>query len=544
MPVETYRFVLLTPDGVYNYNGRGAHAYTPTDQDDFRLLADYHPPLWVTESVFYQIFPDRFADGDPSNNVRNGEWIYEGRPVKGRRWDELPEQTNAVREFFGGDLQGITQQLDYLRQLGVNALYLTPIFKAPSSHRYDTSDYEHVDSHLGGEAAFSALSHALHLHDMHLMLDIVPNHCGAEHPWFQAALNDPDAPSAEFFLFERHPDRYVSWMDVPTLPKLNYSSAALREQMYAGPDAVFRRWMRPPFQIDGWRVDVANMMGRFGAVQLGHEVARGIRSAIKEENPDAFLLGENFYDATSQLQGDEYDANMNYRGFTVPLWEWLSETRLRLGPFGPDIQTGVALTTTAMVEAWAAFRAPIPWVLALQQFTLLDSHDTARIRTLVGGNDRLHRLAVALQMTYPGAPCVFYGDEIGLEADGADATRCPMPWDEEVWNRELLAFYQRIIALRRSSAALCRGGFQVLLAEADTIAYLRSTRDEKILVIGHRSEKERPAGVMPVAHGAIAEGTRFQEVFSGVEVTVRDGGLLLPPLQQGATLWQGKPPLM
>jgi alpha-glucosidase len=132
MPVEHYRFVLLTTDGVWNYNAFGLLAHTPTDHNDFRLQAEYHAPLWVTESVFYQIFPDRFADGDPSNNVRDGEWVYEGHPVQARDWNELPEQANAVREFFGGDLQGITQRLDYLRRLGVNVLYLNPIFRRPA----------------------------------------------------------------------------------------------------------------------------------------------------------------------------------------------------------------------------------------------------------------------------------------------------------------------------------------------------------------------------------------------------------------------------
>jgi alpha-glucosidase len=540
MPVEHYRFVLLTPDGVWNYNALGLLAHTPADHHDFRLRADYHAPSWVTESVFYQIFPDRFADGDPSNNVRDGEWAYEGQPVQARDWSELPEQANAVREFFGGDLQGITQRLDYLRRLGVNVLYLNPIFQAPSSHRYDTSDYEHVDSHLGGDAALAQLCHALHQQGMRLILDIVPNHCGSEHAWFQEALHDRDAPSAQYFIFEHHPERYVSWMGVPTLPKLNYQSTALREKMYAGPDAIFRQWLRPPFEVDGWRVDVANMLGRIGATQQDHEVARGIRAAVKEENPQAYLLGENFYDAIAQLQGDQYDGNMNYRGFTVPLWEWLTEQRIRLGAFGPDIETGIPLSTQALVTSWAEFRAPIPWAMALQQFTLLDSHDTARIRTLVGDNEGLHRLAITFQMSYPGVPCILYGDEIGLDGENADATRRPMPWDEAAWDLDLLDFYRKLIQLRRSSSALYRGGFQVLLVEANTLTYLRSSETEYILVIGHRGKEQRPAGAVRVAHGAITDGTCFQELFSGAEIVVSNGSLMLPAMSQGATIWRAQ----
>ena len=234
-------------------------------------------------------------------------------------------------EFYGGDLPGITGKLDYLAGtssssgpgLGVNALYLNPVFTAYSNHRYDVADYDNVDPHLGGNAALAELRRGLTDRGMRYMLDIVPNHCGFMHPWFRAAQADPAAATAEFFTFRHHPDDYECWLGVRSLPKLNYRSPRLREAIYAGPDAVFRRWLRPPYAADGWRVDVANMLGRHGVDQLGAEVARGIRQAVKAENPDAYLLGENFFDATAQLQGDGWDASMNYAGFTMPLWYWL-----------------------------------------------------------------------------------------------------------------------------------------------------------------------------------------------------------------------------
>jgi len=536
MPIVNYRFVLMTADGLLHFNGTGLHRYSLTDQHDFRIVANYHAPQWVQGSVFYQIFPDRFADGDPTNNVRDGEWQYYGKSTQARQWDEPPSNTNASGEFYGGDLQGIAERLPYLTQLGINALYLNPIFTAPSVHRYDVASYDEVDPHLGGNTALAELRQALDSHDMRLMLDIVPNHCGVQHPWFQAAQADPH--SNDFFFWEQHPDRYVSWLGVRSLPKLNYQSHTLRDLMYAAPNSIMRRWLQRPYRIDGWRVDVANMLGQHGATQLNSEVARGIRAAVKTENADAYLLSEHFFDATPLLQGDQYDGNMNYRGFTVPLWDWLAGQRLRHGGFGEEVEAGALLPTDALVAAWNDFRASIPWAIALQQFNLVDSHDTARIGSILSGNERLQRLAVVLQMTYPGVPCVLYGDEIGLLGDDSLSTRRTMPWDEAQWNHDLLAFYRQLIALRRTSEALTVGGFQVLHADTDTVAFLRDTDQEQIIVVGYRGTAERPAQALPVAHGVIADGTQFVDVLSGAEVSVADGCLPLPPMQQGGMIWR------
>ena len=295
MPVVNYRFLLVTTDGVWWYNAAGLHAHNPSDYADFRLLAGYEAPRWVADTVFYQIFPDRFADGDPNTNVQTGEWTYRGQPVVARPWGARPGSAgNDSLEFYGGDLPGITARLDYLQALGVNALYLNPIFTAPSVHRYDVTDYTTVDAHLGGNAALAELRAALTARGMRLMLDIVPNHCGVGHPWFVAAQADANSPTAEFFSFTRHPDEYAAWLGVRSLPKLDYRSQRLRNVMYRAADSVFRQWLRPPYSIDGWRVDVANMLGRQGELQIGPEVVRELRRAVKEELPDAYLLGENF----------------------------------------------------------------------------------------------------------------------------------------------------------------------------------------------------------------------------------------------------------
>jgi alpha-glucosidase len=536
MPLTGYRFLLFTADGVWWYNGTGLHRHVPTDLEDFKLLADYEAPAWVRASVFYQIFPDRFADGDPANNVRDGEWNYGGRPSHARRWGEPPSDIPHADmvEFFGGDLQGVEQHLDDLIELGVNALYFTPIFTSYSNHRYDVVDYENVDPHLGGDEALISLRRAMRERQMRLMLDIVPNHCGLMHPWFQAALKDPSAPTAEFFTFYHHPDEYESWLGVRSLPKLNYRSAALRQAMYEGPQAIFRKWLRESFSIDAWRIDVANMLARTGADQLGHEIGQGIRRAVKEENSQAYLLGENFFDGSAQLQGDIWDAVMNYAGFAHPLWYWLGGFFVRQHTEPYFAASDAPWSTQALIDTWRAYRAAVPWAITQQQFNLLGTHDTARICHVVNGHSDLNRLAVALLLTYPGVPCVYYGDEIGLDGD----TRACMNWDRAGWDHDLRAFYQTMIRLRKTSPALIDGGFQVLLIEENTFAYLRDSDRDAIIVVAQRGATRRSAVPLPVAHGAIPDGTEFVEVISGAHATVECGHLPLPEMPAGVLLWR------
>jgi alpha-glucosidase len=538
MPVTAYRFLIISNAGSYWYNGSGLHEFNPTDTDDFRLLADYQALDWLKHSVFYQIFPDRFADGDPSNNVKDGEYEYAGYTARARAWGEPPTTGNraAMVEFYGGDLAGVTSHLDYLVDLGVNALYLNPIFTAYSNHRYDVTDYYSVDPHLGGNQALISLRQALTDRAMRYILDIVPNHCGILHPWFQAALKDPSSPTAEYFTFRKHPNDYATWLGVRTLVKLNYRSATLREVIYAGENSVFRHWLRPPYSADGWRIDVANMLARQGVDQQGMEVGRGIRQAVKVENPQAYLMGENFFDATHQLQGDCWDGVMNYSGFALPLKDWLDPVSIFVPGQTQGINTANPLTTQALVDGWTAFRAAIPWEIAIQQFNLIGSHDTPRALSLLGGNRELFRLVVVLLFTYPGVPSIYYGDEIGLGNHGKDPRQC-MRWDQSTWDVGLLDFYKKLIRLRRTSPALSDGGFQVLLVEDDTLLFQRDSDEEIILVVARRGSQIRPAGPIQVWHGAIPDGTEFSELFTGQHSQVKDGNLPLPEIPPGGQVW-------
>jgi alpha-glucosidase len=539
MPVTSYRFLILTGDGAWWYNGLGLARHIPTDAADFRLLADTQFPDWVRDSVFYQVFPDRFADGDPASNVRDGEFSYHGQTSISRRWgDPQGQWPQAMVEFYGGDLPGVEAQLDYLADLGVNALYLNPIFSAYSNHRYDVVDYYNVDPHLGGNDALASLRRAASARGMRLLLDIVPNHCGVLHPWFQETLKNPQASRAEYFTFRNYPDDYECWLGVQGLPKLNYRSQKLREEMYAGSRAIFRYWLRPPYQIDGWRVDVANMLARHGADQLEREVWEGIRRAVKEENPQAYLLGENFFDGSRQLQGDHLDASMNYAGFTHPLWFWLDHFSYYQHSEPHQIESPQPWPTQSLVDTWAGFRAVIPWQVACQQFNLLGSHDTARILSVLKTDPGLNRLAVVLLMTYVGVPCVYYGDEIGMQAGDSLSARDCMIWDKTRWDAALRTFYQQLVRLRRESPALRQGGFQVLVVEKDLLVYQRDSDEETLLVIANRGPSSRPAGDLPIAHGGHVDGFVFDEIFTGLRRSVTGGCLSLPDLPVGAQIWR------
>lgn len=530
MPLMNYRFYLLTPDRSLWLTALGLHEHSPTDQTDFKLIARRDETSWVRKTIFYQIFPDRFSDGDTDSNVKDGEYLYGTRPVVSRKWGELPSRQTGEIEFYGGDLQGIIDRLDYLEDLGVSGVYLTPIFTAPSNHKYDTADYFNVDSHLGGNSALSRLRAALDERGMRLLLDVVLNHCGNLNSWFLQAQADASSPTAEYFTFHSHPEEYACWFGVKTLPKLNYRSERLRQIVYADQDALLRRWMRKPYCIDGWRIDVANMLARQGESQLGHKIGRGIRRAVKEESPRAYLLGEHFHDGTPHLQGNELDASMNYRGFTFPLLKWLTGYDVDLKVDGEWVKANL-LSTEALAAQWRAFIAAVPWQTASQQFNLLGSHDTPRILTLLEGDLDLMELAVTLLFTFPGVPCIYYGDEIGMEGGRDPDNRRCMQWDNRFWNRRLYEYYKRTIQIRRYSQALCEGGFQLLLAERETVAFLRESVDEQILVVARR----RPDNAILCLSSAGCSSGVWKELYSGREVR---GNCIDLSGSTGAEVWR------
>ncbi|MFP4322250.1 MAG: maltodextrin glucosidase [Anaerolineales bacterium] len=539
MPHNPYSFKLLTLEGAYYLTAAGISRAEKPSHSDFALLADYHMPGWVAETVFYQIFPDRFFNGDPSNDVQDGEMQLGQFTSHKREWGArpLPFSEGGSLDFYGGDLPGIAQKVDYLQDLGVNAIYLTPIFPAQSNHRYDIMDFYRIDPHLGGEEGLQTLRQALDAANMRLMLDVTPNHVSWKHIWFTTAQNDLNSPEAEYFTFyDEDPQKYEMWLGVPTLPKLNYASAALRQRMYAGEDAVLRHWLREPYRIDGWRLDVLNMTARQRMQQLDPDVGRGMRAAVKDENPEAFLLGEHFFDGTRHLQGDQLDATMNYQGFNFPLRRWLSGQDTgadhhmddAVGYIDPTL-----LPSEAFAEQTRAYLAAVPWVIARQQFNQLGSHDTMRFLSALGGDTDLMRLAVGLLMTFPGVPCVYYGDEVGLDGyRDPDNRRC-MPWDENDWNKDLRYFYRQVIRLRRTAHALKFGGFQWLYATEDVICYQRQSTQQRLVVVGYRGENASQHTAIPVWHAGLPEGMKLTDLLSGQTVRVTDGAIELTRVPSG-----------
>jgi alpha-glucosidase len=485
-----YCFKFLTQGRQFWLDGVGLHPYFPERSHHFRLVPSYEPATWVKAQVFYQIFPERFYDGDPSNNVRNGEYLYEGKPVVARSWGELPQGGQGAREFFGGDLEGIRQKLDYLQDLGVTALYLNPVFTSPSSHKYDTVDFCSVDPHFGGNEALARLCEALRERGMRLVLDAVINHTSERHLWFdrygefgtQGAYRAKDAPTRRYYTFadEDDPESYHGWYGVKTLPVLDYSNPALRRAIYEADDAVLRRWLRPPYAIDGWRFDVIHMLGEGAGARNNAEYVRHFRRTLREENPQAYVMGEHFFEATSWLQGDQEDGAMNYYGFTLPMRAFLTGLDFRRHPISVDAEDLGYLLDRA--------RAKLPFEIQLSQYNLLDSHDSPRFLTLLGGDAALIRLAVVALFSYVGVPSIYYGDEIGVEGGEDPDCRRPFPWDEASWNHDLRGLYKRLARLRLERKVLQEGAYLQLHAEADVFAFARVLSDDVVITVLNRGE--------------------------------------------------------
>jgi alpha-glucosidase len=475
-PVMNYRWLLTGGEFGYAWlNGLGLVAHDVPDADDFVFSSDAGPD-WHLRSVVYEIFPDRFATTG-AGGVDAPEWAVS------RAWHQLPEgrSPETPYEWFGGDLPGIEAHLDHIERLGANVIYLTPVFPAGSTHRYDATTFERVDPLLGGDEALASLTRAAHAHGIRVISDLTTNHTGDKHEWFTGG-------ERELYLFDDEGD-YESWWGIKTLPKLNWRSPELRRRL----QHVARKWLQPPFELDGWRVDVANMSGRTGATDLNRDVAPTLRRVLDD---DSLLVAEHFHDYRPDFRG--WHGVMNYAGFSRPVWAWL-RGELALRYFELPIPMP-RFDGSASVATMRAFRAGVPWDFVLQSWTILDSHDSPRFRTMAGSEER-QLVGVGLQMTTPGVPMVFAGDELGLEGAWGEDARRTMPWGEPT--PPLFEQYRRLIDLRRSSEALARGSLRYAYVDADVIAYLRETRDLRLLCLASRAAHE------PVRLPLIADETLF-----------------------------------
>lgn len=482
-PVTNYRFVLRGgPTGYQWLNGTGVHERDVPDAADFRITTYDPPPEWALDAVVYQVFPDRFAraaDAPPVDEIAP-EWAIPAA------WDEpvAGDRETVGQQLYGGDLVGLAERLDHLQRLGVTTLYLTPVFPGRSNHRYDAATFEGVDPILGGDDALRRVVREAHARGLRVLGDLTTNHTGDAHDWFAAAQRDEHAPERDYYLYDED-GTYVSWLGVPSLPKLNHASPGLAERLFDAPDSGVRRWLGGEDGLDGWRVDVANMTGRWRDQDLAHDVARRMRRAVTETVPDGLLVGEHCHDHSQDADGDGWHGVMNYSGFTRPVWTWLRHREFAPKFLGLPLMVP-RLDGSAVAETMDEFSAIVPWRSRIHSFTLLGSHDTTRVRTLVETPEHV-MAAAALLLTMPGIPMITYGDEIGMAGDFGEDGRRPMPWDESDWDRDIFAAYQKLIEVRHELEPLRRGGFRWVAVDDDALVFLRETATETVLVAVARS---------------------------------------------------------
>ncbi len=484
--VAQYRFLFVSKGSYHWLNAVGLFPFDVTSANDFQIFAKPQYPQWINKSVFYQIFPDRFAKSGKSRKVPKN-FIQ-------RDWNDLPrgkDETTGV-EYFGGDLDGVKNHLDHISDLGISGIYFTPFFPASSTHRYDASSFYKVDPLLGGDDALISLSKAASKKGIRIMGDLTTNHCGAANPWIKKALKDRKSVERGFFYWDKTvPHGYEGWWGLASLPKLNYNSQKLRNLMWQSKNSVVRKWLRTPYNMAGWRIDVGNMTGRYKAEDLNREIMREIRAVMDQENPEAWLVAENADHFPADLDGFGWHGTMNYNGFMRPVWGWLQENPVVEGGFF-GLPTNVPrFTGGEMVAAMKMFNGGVPWRALMASMLLLNSHDTARFRNVVGGNVQRHFAGMGLLLTYPGVPSIFAGDEIGLGGAWGEDSRRTINWgDRSEWDSNFFDRVKTLVKIRSTQHALAYGGLRWIAVENDYVAYLRESEEESLLIVVARAASE------------------------------------------------------
>lgn len=530
----------------------------PVEYYNFRIMPGFSTPAWAKGAVMYQIFVDRFCNGDPSNDVEDGEYVYIGEPVcKVKDWNEFPEAMD-IRRFHGGDLQGVLDKLDYLEELGVEVIYFNPLFVSPSNHKYDIQDYDYIDPHYGviiedgGEVLpegekdntratkyqkrtgdirnleasnrlFAKLVEEMHTRGMRVILDGVFNHCGSFNKWMdreriyepqpeyeKGAYVSAQSPYRDFFHFfdEReeawpYNKNYDGWWGHDTLPKLNYEDSPTLEEYILN---IGKKWVSPPYNADGWRLDVAADLGYSN--EYNHIFWENFRKAVKSANPQALILAEHYGDPGEWLQGDEWDSVMNYDAFMEPLTWFLTGMEKHSDERRTDLWGNADNFVNTMNHFMASMLTPSLQV-AMNE---LSNHDHSRFLTRTnhivgrvaqlgskaaeeGINLAVMREAVAVQMTWVGAPTVYYGDEAGVCGFTDPDSRRTYPWGQE--NRELVEFHREMIRIHKREKPLRTGSLKMLSWSSNVLAYARFQEGEQIIVVLNNS-KELKEVTIPV----------------------------------------------
>jgi len=450
-------------------------------------------PHWVKHAVFYQIFPDRFAKTSQRDRTTSMQVPLED-------WDTPP----TAQGYKGGDLWGVIEHLDYLKNLGITAIYFTPVFQSASNHRYHTHDYYQVDPLLGGNDALKDLLREAHQRGMRVVLDGVFNHASRGFFYFNDILeNGPFSPWLDWFAIDnwplsaydgRLPANYRSWVDNRALPQFNHSNPQVKEYIMQ----VAEYWLH--FGIDGWRLDVPFEVKAPGFWQT-------FRDRVKAVNPEAYIVGEVWTDSREWLDGTQFDGVMNYL-FTGPTVAFTAGDRvLRKQVEKMDYSPAPAIDAADYASKMQWLLGLYPWEIQLTQLNLLDSHDTARLLSIADGESadaniakearQTVQLATLLLMTFPGAPSIYYGDEVGLPGTRDPDCRRTFP-EKASWDSDVLTMHQQLIALRHAHPALRTGTYEILAAEGLAYAFYRHLEDDFVVVAVN-------AGLEPVTLSLTAE---------------------------------------
>lgn len=572
---------------------------------DFCIIPGFHTPAWAKGAVMYQIFVDRFYNGDSSNDVVDREYSYIGEPVtRVKDWNKMPASM-GVREFYGGDLKGIWEKLDYLQDLGVEVLYLNPIFVSPSNHKYDTQDYDYVDPHYGvitkdgGEvlpegdldnshaeryiqrvvnkenleasnAFFASFVEEVHKRGMKVILDGVFNHCGSFNKWLdrekiydrdasyeKGAFLTEDSPYHDFFHF--YPDgswpdntHYDSWWGNDTLPKLNYEES---EKLASYVMRIAKKWVSEPYNVDGWRLDVAADLGH--SEDYNHGFWRKFRESVKKANPEAIILAEHYGDPSPWLDGSQWDTVMNYDAFMEPVSWFLTGMEKHSDMAAPDMIGDSSAFFGAMTDYGARFTMPSAQV-AMNE---LSNHDHSRFLTRtnkkvgrtafagpraadMGVNTAVMRQAVVMQMTWVGAPTLYYGDEAGVCGWTDPDNRRSYPWGRE--DNELIRFHKEMIRIHRDYQVFKTGSMLYLHSENGLIVYGRFQGEEKAVIVVQTGGTQREIQV-DVWRLGLKDGEKIASMMATDQqgfslearvLTVKDGKVSIPVGENGAVLYK------
>ena len=550
----------------YNVFGASEHF---SEEWEFEFTPGFKTPDWAKGAVMYQIMVDRFNNGDKSNDVMTNEYAYIGRGVsKVENWME-PPAVDGTRQFYGGDLQGVIDKLEYLEKLGVEVIYFNPIFVSPSNHKYDTQDYDYIDPHFGkivndngklledgdnnnehaqrykvrttdlanleaSNKLFVELVEKAHAHGIKIIIDGVFNHCGSFNKWMDkekfytknknyksGAYISKDSPYNLYFKFleDRWPDNnsFEGWWGFDTLPKLNYEGS---KELCDYIIEVGKKWVSPPYNVDGWRLDVAADLGH--SQEFNHEFWKKFRKAVKEANPEAIILAEHYGDANSWLQGDQWDTIMNYDGFMDPVTWFLTGVDKHSDNSNPGMR-GDAGTFKLTMQYQMSRMQNQSLLVAMNE---LSNHDHSRFlsRTnrMVGRvgtagtaaasqdiDEAIFKQGVVMQMTLPGAPTLYYGDEAGVCGWTDPDNRRTYPWGYE--NFEILEFYRETIAIHRQHKVFKTGSYKPLVEQRDLLCYGRFDMDNAAFVAINTSDTDKTVSI-PTWTLGVEDGESFERL--------------------------------